>query len=276
MEDRRINEICYNISMSKVSSIVLTYNEEQNIKDCLASLIPISDDIFVIDSFSTDKTVEIAKSLGAKVIQHEFKYHADQVNFALSNINFKNEWIIRLDADERLTNESRNEIDDLTTKHLEDDVNGIVLRFNFSFMGKELKHGGVYPFRKLSVFKKRKARVEDKEMDEHFVLDGGKTVKAKYDCEHKDYKGLFEWVAKHNKYALRESNDYYKKSLNSKRKFYYSFPSFFRAKLLYLYCLLFKFAWLDGRPGLIYAYLHTHWYRYLVDCHIYDRKKRNK
>ncbi len=159
--------------MSKISAFILTYNEEQNIEECIKSLYEISDDIYVIDSFSTDKTVMLAKALGATVIQHEFLYHANQVKFALENIMFKNNWIIRLDADERLTSQSAKEIDNLTSLHNNDNINGIVLRFDFSFMGKQLRHGGVYPFRKLSVFKKGLVYVEDRKMDEHFVLTEG-------------------------------------------------------------------------------------------------------
>lgn len=276
--------------MADLTVIILTYNEETNIVDCIESILPIANRIIVVDSFSTDKTKEIAKRYGAEVYEHEFINQSKQYKWAMNCVNIKTKWVLRLDADERLTEKTRKELDYLLQIHSKDDINGIVLRFEISFLGKKLKHGGVYPFKKMSVYKQGFADIEDKEMDEHFYLLSGKSICMKNDCEHKDYKNIDCWIEKHNKYSSREANDFFNNvksndnnvDVYSKRKnkiknnFYYKFPLFFRTKLYYWYRLYVKFAWLDGREGKIFAFLQSYWYRYLVDVKIYERQKSKK
>src|SRR5258708_19943756 len=93
-----------------VSVLILTYNEELNLPDCLASITKLSDDVHVVDSFSTDRTMQIAKQHGAFVAQHEFAYPAQQKNWALDNLQFKYEWLLVLDADERVPEDLPTEI----------------------------------------------------------------------------------------------------------------------------------------------------------------------
>ena len=90
---------------SKISVVILTWNEELNLLKCLKSIEHLADEVFIVESYSTDKTIEIAKKHGAHVTQREFKNQAAQFNWALDNLNIKNEWILRLDADEVITPE---------------------------------------------------------------------------------------------------------------------------------------------------------------------------
>src|ERR1700694_3796310 len=96
-----------------VSVLILTYNEELNLPDSLAGATELSDDVHVVDSFSTDRTVEIANQYGAFVVQHAFAYPAQQKNWALDNVPFKHEWLLVLDADERVLQDLRAEIADV-------------------------------------------------------------------------------------------------------------------------------------------------------------------
>lgn len=272
--------------------IIITKNEELNIERAVKSAKLLCNRIIVVDSGSADKTVQIAKDNGAEVFLHEFISHGKQFNWALDNCDISTDWVIRLDADEEITKEVANELSELFEKHKDDDVNGIVFRFKVYFLGKFLKHGAMYPFLKLCAFKAKKGRVIEELMRDQTVITDGKTIYLKNDCLHYDFKSLTDWINKHNTYASMELNNLYSKNGNDDQKlissikktkkirdgFFYKLPMFFRAKLYYLYIVIFKLAFLDGRPGLIHAYLHAFWYRYLIDSKIYEQnlKRKNK
>lgn len=274
--------------MLDLTAIILTFNEEKNIIHCIDSIKDIAKRIVVIDSFSTDRTVELAKELGAEVYQHEFVNQAKQYIYGVGIANIQTKWIFRIDADERLTPESAEEIETICRENENTDVNGIVVRFKVSFMGKELKHGGYYPFCKLLVYKNGKGYMEDRCMDEHILLSEGRSVELKNDSLHCDYKDLTAWVDKHNKYATREKEAYFE-SLSKleiveglsrrakikrflKVKIYYKLPLGLRAHLYYLYRYYFKFGFLDGKEGKIFSFMQAYWYRYLVDAKIYEER----
>ena len=158
-------------------------------------------------------------------------------------------------------------------------------------MGKALRHGGIYPIRVLRIFKKGYAHMEARNMDEHIVINEGRSVEMKNDCLHQDFKSLTAWIDKHNKYSSREVLDYLASSqtgqgatLNSSAKFkrfvkfkiYYKLPMGFRAKLYYWYRYYLKLGFLDGKEGKIFAFLQAYWYRFLVDAKIYEKKKEEK
>lgn len=275
--------------MLDLTTIILTYNEEKNIVHCIESVKDITKRIVVIDSFSTDRTVELAEQMGAEVYQHEFINQAKQYMYGVEVANIDTKWIIRLDADERLTIESAREIEELCITNENTDVNGIVVRFKVNFMGKELKHGGIYPFRKLVVYKNGKGYIEDRNMDEHIVLTEGRSIELKNDSLHCDFKNLTTWIDKHNKYSSREVEDYLRNQKNQDEKMklnktarfkrfvkceiYYRFPMGVRAHLYYIYRYYFKWGFLDGKEGKIFAFMQAYWYRYLVDAKIYEEQK---
>ena len=277
--------------MADLTAIILTLNEEKNLRDCIISIKNIAKRIVVVDSFSTDRTVEIAREMGAEVIQHEFVNQAQQFIYALDTLQITTKWIFRIDADERLTEKSSEELERLLVEHHDDDVNGIVVRFEVNFMGKALRHGGIYPFKKLIVFKNGTAHMEARNMDEHIVLDYGRSIEMKSDCLHQDFKSLTAWVEKHNKYSDREMLDYFNREQSSegtnlhtgarvkrfiKFKIYYKLPMGVRAHLYYLYRYYFKLGFLDGKEGKIFAFLQAYWYRFLVDAKIHEQKLLNK
>lgn len=275
--------------MLDLTAIILTYNEEKNIEHCIRSMKGIAKRIVVIDSFSTDKTVELAEQLGAEVFQNQWVNYATQYIYGENVADIKTKWILRFDADERFTEQSRKELEQLCTDNEETDVNGIIIRFKVNFMGKDLKHGGIYPLRTMRVYKNGKAHIENRSMDEHMVLDEGRSVQMKNDCLHCDYKSIGVWIDKHNNYSERETQDYFKslsvkdegtylnRSAKIKRfiKFciYYKLPMGMRAYLYYIYRYYFKLGFLDGKEGKIFAFLQAYWYRFLVDAKIYEKEK---
>ena len=268
-----------------ITAIILTKNEEVNIGDCIDSISSLVRRIVVIDSFSEDKTVEIAKNKGAEVYQHAFENYAKQYIYGVEIAAAQTVWTLRIDADERFTEESRKELQNICNQNLKTDVAGVVLRFKKNFLGKDLYHGGVYPWKKMNCYKTKLGTIEDRKMDEHIVLSSGSVVEMKSDCLHFDFKTIEYWINKHNWYSSRETVDYFENLAKKKEKseldfktwlkmnVYYRLPLGVRAHLYYLYRYYIKLGFLDGKEGKIYAFLQAYWYRYLVDAKIYECKK---
>lgn len=278
--------------MIDVTVVVLTKNEETNLVDCLKSLEGFAKRVVVVDSFSTDRTLEVARNWGADVYQHKFENYARQFNWALDNTNIDTKWTFRLDADERLTPELCKELEILVKENDQTDVNGVTMEAWLYFMGRKIKHG-CHNKRKLMLFKTGIGRVEDRKMDEHTVLSRGTSVYAKNRFIHYDFKDLTHWINKMNWYATREMQDYYEFmdgksaeltaedqviSANRKKKygFYYRFPMFLRSWLLFLYYYIFRLGFLDGKEGFVYHYMYHRWYRTLVDAKILEQSISRK
>lgn len=291
-----------------ISVIILTYNEEIHIERLLKNISDWADEVFIVDSFSTDKTLEIAKQYGAKIVQHPFENQARQFNWALDNLEIKNDWILRLDADEYLTEELKEEIsfslNPLTPRSAglrfrlgfgekeissSEEVSGFYTKRRVYFMGRWIKHGGYYPTWLLRLFRKGKGRSEQRAMDEHIVLSEGRAEKLKNDFIDDNKKSLELWIERQNRYSSREAEqvlnprkagekaDRLAGPAASRRKmknFYYKMPPFFRACLYFCYRYFFRFGFLDGKEGLIFHVLQGFWYRFLVDAKIYEKQRK--
>lgn len=280
--------------MADLTVITLAYNEEMNLPDCLSSVKGIAKRMIVCDSFSTDKTIDIAKEFGAEIVQHKFVNYASQYIFAEENAEINTQWVLRLDADERLTDEARDEIERICNENADTDVSAVDVYYKVSFLSKELKH---YPFHKVILYKYGKAHLENRNMDEHITITEGRSITLKNKLIHNDYKGITAWIDKHNKYSSREVLDLLGeneekvdlKSLSMatrikrfvKFKIYYKLPMGMRSYLYYIFRLYVKGGILDGREGRIFTYLQAYWYRYLVDVKMYEyqidkKEKDNK
>lgn len=268
-----------------ITAIILTKNEEINITDCIKSIITVVKRVVVVDSFSTDRTVELAEKCGAEVYQHGFENYAKQYMYAIDVSKIDTVWTLRIDADERLTPDSEKELELLCNENMTTEVAGIILRFKKNFLGKDLYHGGVYPWKKMNCYKTKYGTIENRSMDEHIVLSQGSVVEMKHDCLHYDFKNLEFFINKHNWYSSRETVDYFEslETMQSKKEldfktwfkmnFYYKLPMGFRAHTYYIYRYYLRMGFLDGKEGKIYAFLQAYWYRYLVDAKIYESKK---
>lgn len=269
-----------------ITAIILTKNEEKNIKKCIESINSFVSRIVVVDSYSSDKTTEIAEGMGADIYYNKWKHYANQFNWALDNVNIDTTWVYRIDADEVVTPELAMEISEKCKKHKNDNVNGFIMKFKIHFLGRFLKYGGVYPIYNLTIFKYGKGRYENRAMGEHVVLSEGRMIELENDCLHYDVKDISTWIEKHNDYSNRELIDYKENLYNQKElaklyneaekikfirdNFYYKLPKFLRARFYYWYRYYLKLGFLDGKPGKIYAFLQAYWYRYLVDIKIYE------
>lgn len=282
--------------MVDLTVVILTKNEERNLKKCIESFNGIARRIVLIDSYSTDNTVALARSLGAVVLQHPFENHAAQFNWGIKNVNITTEWIMKIDADEELTPELATELDD-KLGDLPKNVNGIILRRRVYFMGRWLKHGGKYPELLLRIFRTGYGMSEIKMMDEHLIIKGGKTITFNNDMIDNNNKSLEWWISKHNWYSNKEVLDYQMKadrvngsesvletvtSFQAKMKRFmknygfYSLPKFFRAYMYFIYRYYFRLGFLDGTEGRIYTFLQAYWYRFLVDAKMFECEKYNK
>jgi len=279
-----------------ITAIILTYNESVHIERCIKSLLPVCNEIFIVDSFSSDNTKEITAALGAKFYQHPWKNHAEQFNWGLDNLSIKSEWVMRMDADEYLTEELIVEIK-RKINDLPKDINGVVIKRRVHFMDRWIKHGGYYPTYLLRIFKYGKGKCENRWMDEHIKISEGRTIILENDLVDDNLNNLTWWSNKHNNYATREAVDMlnikykfleydgvdilqedtqYKKKRLLKEKVYSHFPLFVRPFFYFVYRYFLKLGFLDGKPGLIWHFLQGFWYRFLVDAKIYDIERRAK
>jgi len=261
---------------SSITAIILTWNEEANLGRCLESVIGLAGEMIVVDSHSTDGTAEIAEKYGAKIVEHDFKNQADQFNWALDNLDIKGDWVLKLDADEYLTPELAEEIASVISSAPV--ANGYYMKRRVYFMGRWMKHGGYYPAWFLRLWKTGKARMEEKEMDEHAVLMEGKAGYLKNDFADDNRKGLTDWVNKHNKYASREAKDFVSGFYASggKKSLYYRLPPYLRSFLYFCYRYFIRLGFLDGVPGLAFHFLQGFWYRFLIDSKIYELLKQER
>lgn len=281
--------------MSDLTVVILAMNEEKNIVRSVSSVRSIAKRIIVVDSGSTDRTIELAKENGAEVVEHApFVNYATQFNWSLDNTNIDTKWVLRLDADEQVTEELADEMEDALKLHEDDGVNGFEVRCRIIFMGRWIRHGGTYPLIIPRLFRSGFGRVEMRKMDEHTLICG-KVLCLKNDLMHYDFKGLHEWIDKHNKYANRECQDYFERkesheqqikgsllgNQRQRKRFikngvYYSMPSFFRAHMYFIYRYYLRMGFLDGKEGKIFCFLQAYWYRFLVDAKIYELESKEK
>lgn len=275
--------------------IVLTFDEEMNLDACLRSVHGWVEDIIIVDSHSTDRTLDIAKQYGCRIYDRDFKNQADQLNWALREVPINTEWVMRLDADEYVTVDLKNEITNKLSG-LDPDIAGLYVKRRVYFMGKWIKYGGYYPTRLLRIWRKGRCMCEERWMDEHMKLIEGRAVHLKHDIVDDNKKSLHWWIGKHNSYATREAIEMlnlrygfmkYDKiepklftGTQEQRKrwlkvnLYSRMPLFIRPFAYFIYRYFVKLGFLDGREGLIWHFMQGFWYRFLVDAKILEIKRR--
>ena len=280
---------------NSIAAIILTYNEEKHISRCINSLKNICEEIFVIDSFSKDRTVEIAKEAGAQVYQNPWKNYATQFNWGLKNCPITTEWIWRIDADEFLEGNLGPDMKKALAE-CNNEVNGVYVRKRIDFMGKPLLHGGWYPSYHLKVWRRGHGECENRWMDEHIRIFSGTTITVEEGNQvDANLNDLTWWTEKHNGYATREMADMLMmeyglddRGKEVQAKFwgteeqrkrwlkvkYIKAPLFLRPFINFNIRYILKGGFLDGKEGFIWHFLQGFWYRFLVDAKIYEIKKR--
>lgn len=273
--------------------IVLTLNEERNLPDCLASVAPLNCQMFVVDSGSQDRTREIALGAGAQVVEHRFDNYAAQRNWAQENLPLSGDWLLHLDADERLTAELCAEIRrlfDQANSQMLVEHDGFLLCKRTIFMNRWIKHGGHYPSYHLRLFRRRRGRCEARLYDQHFIVDG-KLGRLRHDYLDILCSDLDSWLARHMRWAELEARELLSANRDAaqvraqpfgnpierkrwlKNGVYNRTPLFLRAILYWIYRYFFRLGFLDGKEGFIFHFLQGLWFRLLVDIKIAQMKK---
>ena len=280
--------------MLDLSVIILTYNEELHLRRCLENVQSIAQDVFVIDSFSTDRTLQIASEFpNVQVLQNKWENnYAKQFNWGLEHAPIRTKWVLRLDADEYLMPDLVKELQEKMPT-LPEEVSGCIFNRRHIFMNQWMKRG-IYPVKLLRVFRYGKGMCEQRLMDEHIQLLEGSAVEFEHDfCDH-NINDLSWFCHKHVNYAIREAVDLLDIELNltgaaetddnkeiskqaiakrMKKHKYAQQPLFWRSFAYFCYRYFFKGACLDGKVGFIWTFLQGWWYRTLVDAKVFEIKK---
>src|SRR5262245_22014987 len=257
-----------------ISVIILTHNEETNIERCLDS-VSWSDDILVVDSFSEDRTVEISKRFGVRVIQRAFDDFSSQRNFANEQGNLKYEWVLHLDADEVVTPELRAELQGAVLG----DKDAYRVSSKLIFCGKFLRHAGLFPWYQVRFGRKQALRFKQAGHGQRETLEPSRIGTLKSSLLHFNFsKGLSDWIERHNRYSTAEAQNVYgyadadipildllstetDRRHRAAKKIFRRLPC--RAIIRFIYMYLFRGGSLDGKVGFTYCRLLA-WYEWLI------------
>jgi glycosyltransferase involved in cell wall biosynthesis len=279
--------------MNNITAVILTFNEAIHLERCIKSLAGLANDIVIVDSFSTDDTCDIARRLGARVFQNPWVNYANQFQWGLDNGNIETPWILRIDADEYVENELKEQITtalNTAQKH----ITGFYVRRKYVFLGRWIRFGAMYPIDVLRLWRKGCGRIEQRWMDEHIVLERGSAERLTGNIVDDNLNSVGWWVGKHNGYATREMIDllnlkygfipqdesmerqeagqaklkrWFKKSV------YANLPYFVRPIVYFLYRYFLKLGFLDGTRGFAFHFMQGCWYRCLVDLKMLEAER---
>ncbi len=274
-----------------VSVVVLAYNEELNLPDCLKSLAGLPCEVFVVDSGSTDSTRDIAREAGAVVVEHRFENYSAQRNWAQQNLALSCDWVMHLDADERLTPELVAEIA-ARLQNSQPGIDGYMFRKRTVFMGRWIRHGGHYPSYHLRLFRKNRGHCEHRLYDQHFVVDG-RTATLNNDYIDVLTADLKQWTARHMRWAELEAQEAMTAHIGNGRveakafgdpiqrrrwlreSFYGRWPLLLRPFVYWFYRYFLRMGFLDGREGLVFHFLQGCWFRLMIDVKLYELRKHH-
>jgi glycosyltransferase involved in cell wall biosynthesis len=267
--------------------IILTFNSAGTLPQTVQSARRVSDEIYVIDSFSSDNTVALAQELGAQVLSHAFENYGKQRNWAIENTGTLAGWQLHLDADECMDDTLCAAIAALPE---DPGPSGYLLARNLVFLGRELRHGGMSPTWHMRLFKTGVGRCEDRLYDQHFFVQSGDTARLPGRMLDDIRMSLSEWTVRHNRWSdaevdeisARNSSGQIKPRLfGSKierkrrlREYYGQAPLFLRPFALFTYRYFLRLGFLDGVEGLIFWILQTFWFRFLIDAKLYERRRK--
>ncbi len=275
-----------------VTVIILAYNEEQNLPQALASVCGWAEQVIVLDSFSTDRTPEIAREFGCDLFQNKFENYAKQRNYALQ-LPIRSEWVFFLDSDEWLPGALKEEISQIIQSNpLE---NGFYVKRRFIWMDCWIRHG-YYPTWILRLFRFGKGRCEERSVNEHIIVEG-RVGFLKNDFFHQDRKGISYWIEKHNRYATLEAEELLKAKIRNihqeeitasfwgsqaerkrwlRHQVWERVPPLIRPFFYFTYRFILRGGFIDGRKAFIYHFLQALWFPFLIDVKYIELKQRLK
>jgi glycosyltransferase involved in cell wall biosynthesis len=268
-----------------ISVIILSFNSERIIAETLRSAAEVSDDIHVVDSFSTDATLNIVQNFKAHLVQHEFENYGAQRNWAIDNLPLKYDWELHLDADERPDPVLIERLKNLKGR-FPPHIHGYHIARLIYFMGRPIRYGGMFPIWHLRLFRHGRGRCENRQYDQHFYVDGATALLPGVMID--DIRmSLGEWINRHNRWSDAEVRELGQGAtagriqgrlggtpIQQKRFFrdiYNRLPLFVRPFLLFIYRYFFRLGFLCGKEGLIFFILQTFWFRFLIDAKLYEK-----
>ncbi|MER8509603.1 glycosyltransferase family 2 protein [Mesorhizobium sp. M0894] len=272
-----------------IHGVILTLNESIHIARCITSIKDQVESITVIDSGSTDETVEIAERLGAEVIHHPWVNYATQLNFGISALAAKGGWLLRIDADEVLDPATPSRLNEVVSQ-VGSDCDGVLVRRRIYFLGRRMRHGAIEPSWQLRLWRNGRGRCEQRWMDEHVIVNGN-VQKSEIVISDINLNSLTWWSTKHNQYASREAIDLLNAKFQFlkadklpasgssrqararrflKEKIYLRTPAGARTIAYFMYRYLLRLGFLDGKPGFYFHFLQGLWYRGLVDAKVFE------
>ena len=272
------------------SAVVLTCNEERNLQRCLSQLAALGVNIFVVDSGSTDGTLNIAAQY-ASVVYHPFETHARQWSWALANLPISTKWVLALDADQQITPELGAELEGLfsSPEAIGQEVEGIYIKRRQIFRGRWIKHGGYYPKYLLKLFRTDRVKLDPTDLVDHHFYVCGKTMKLKHDLVEENSKEdrISFWIEKHNRYATSLAREELQRRHGARpepiqrsvlgtpdqrtlwlKRVWYRCPVYVRPFLYFVHRYFLRLGFLDGKEGFIFHFLQAFWFRLLVDINL--------
>jgi glycosyltransferase involved in cell wall biosynthesis len=274
------------VDFLKPSVIILAFNSVDTLGTTLAQAREISDDLYVVDSFSTDDTVALSQRHGAQVVQHAFENYGAQRNWAIDHVVSRYAWQLHLDADERLTPELITSIRALSENPSH---SGFFIARLVQFLGRQMRHGGMSPTWHLRLFRKGAGRCEERKYDQHFYLSEGSAGQLQGYMIDDIRMSLSEWTARHNRWSdaevleqtaaregVRIRPRFWGNPVEHKRflrGLYNDAPLFIRPFALFFYRYFLRLGFLDGREGFIFWTLQTFWFRFLIDAKLFEQRK---
>lgn len=275
-----------------ISIIIPATNEILHIERSVKSALTLTDKVFVVDSGSTDGTAEVAEKLGAQVFQYEWTAESNfstKMNWALDNLPIETTWVMRLDADEYLVEDGWELKFDSMMASIPEDVNGCNILRRIYFLGRWMRHRDNYPRPSMRILRYGKVHFENRWLDEHIDLNGGKSIDFPLEIADNPNITIGRWVDKHNGYSLREAimvideevglmkkvkteQTFDDKAIQVKKKKnrYNKMKPYWRGFLYFCYRYFFKLGFLDGREGFLWDFYHAWWYRNLVDTKVQE------